>query len=396
MRIGVLTTSFPRYAGDVPGQFVHGFAAALAGRGHTLDVLAPEPSERRSAPGDPGIELHWIRYLWPRVAQRTFYGAGVPDNLRRDPLAWLGALGFPVALFHAAARRLEHSDALVSHWALPCAFVAGAVRGGRPHLAVFHSADVHLLSRLPARPHLCSWLLHNATRLLFVTRAARDRFIAWLPENDREHAAGRCTVQPMGIDAPVAPSEARSALRERLRLDRFALLTLARLVPVKGLCEALAELAHRADLQWLIAGGGPLAEELARRARSVRIEARLLGQVGGAHKRELLHACDALLLPSRVLPSGRSEGAPTVVLEAMAHGLPVIASDVGGIAELVDSPCTGLLVPPDASGALERAVDSLAGDPVLRSRLAERAAAVAQAHYWSALAPKLERLLTSA
>ena len=54
MRIGVLTTSFPRYAGDVPGQFVHGFAAALAGRGHTLDVLAPEPSERRSAPGDPG------------------------------------------------------------------------------------------------------------------------------------------------------------------------------------------------------------------------------------------------------------------------------------------------------------------------------------------------------
>ena len=141
---------------------------------------------------------------------------------------------------------------------------------------------------------------------------------------------------------------------------------------------------------------GVVDEELARRARSVRIEARLLGQVGGAHKRELLQACDALLLPSRVLPSGRSEGAPTVVLEAMAHGLPVIASDVGGIAELVDSPCTGLLVPPDASGALERAVDSLAGDPVLRSRLAERAAAVAQAHYWSALAPKLERLLTSA
>src|SRR5687768_12606658 len=98
MRVGLLTTSFPRFEGGIAGQFVLGFARALAARGHELSVLAPEPHERLTLPTWPGVRLRWLGYLRPRTLQRTFYGAGVPDNLRRDPRAWLGLLPFSAAL----------------------------------------------------------------------------------------------------------------------------------------------------------------------------------------------------------------------------------------------------------------------------------------------------------
>ena len=107
MRIGLMTTSFPRVEGDAAGSFVLGFARALAARGHALSVLAPEPPERMPKPQFDDIDLTWLPYLLPRAWQRTFYGAGVPDNLRRDPRAWLGPLPFTTQLYRHA-RRAAH------------------------------------------------------------------------------------------------------------------------------------------------------------------------------------------------------------------------------------------------------------------------------------------------
>jgi glycosyltransferase involved in cell wall biosynthesis len=78
---------------------------------------------------------------------------------------------------------------------------------------------------------------------------------------------------------------------------------------------------------------------------------------------ELLSAADVLVLPSR------NEGQPMAVLEAMAHGLCVVASDVGGIPELVDDGRTGLLVPPDDVEALVAALRKVLDDDSLRAAL---------------------------
>ena len=71
-----------------------------------------------------------------------------------------------------------------------------------------------------------------------------------------------------------------------------------------------------------------------------------------------------------MLPSGRSEGMPTVVLEALAHALPVIATTTGGVPELLEHGRHGVLVPPDDVGALASALGSLRADPELRAGLA--------------------------
>jgi glycosyltransferase involved in cell wall biosynthesis len=376
--IGLLTTSFPRREGDLPGNFVLGFARALAARGHRLEVLCPEPSTGLR-PAFEGIDVHWVRYA-PRPLERTFYGAGVLDNLRREPLAALGLLPFVFALGRDARARAARWDAVVSHWALPCALIAGELR--LPHLAVLHSADVFLLERLPARATFAERIATRADALLFSSRDLRRRFLALLEPVQRSELAQRAHVCPMGIE-PALPSEARPALRARLGLVGPTLLSLSRLIPIKGLQHAIAAL--EGDWELAIAGDGPERATLERAARGKRV--RFLGTLHGREKSDWLHAADAFVLPSVRLASGRTEGMPVALLEAMEHGLPVIASNTGGVADVVRDGENGLLVPPADASAIRAALGAL------KPGMAKAARRTAQLYHWAELAPMFETLL---
>jgi len=393
VRVGILTTSFPRHPGDVAGCFVLGFARALRARGHGVEVLCPQPAEASSPGVFDEIAVRHVPYLRPRALQRTFYNAGAPENLRADPLAWLGPVPFTLALTARAMASRGRWDALVSHWALPCGVVAGAVAAGRPHLSVLHSADIHLLSRLPGRAAIASRLLHSASALWFVSADGYARFFDLLPRSERARMAGLAHVEPMGVDPPVPPLLGRLRLRQRLGLKRFTLLSLGRLVPIKGIAEAVEELGDDESLELLVAGDGPERQRLEQLARHSRLSLRLLGVVAGAEKEALLHAADGLLLASRPNGGGRTEGAPTAVLEAMARGLPVIAASTGGLPELLGHGESGLLFDPLERGSLRAAVGRLRDDAELRTRLSRRALEQSSARLWPAVAPRIEALL---
>lgn len=384
MRIGLLTTSFPRADDDSAGSFVLGFCRELVRHGHCVEVLAPEPAEPCPALREPGLVRHHVRYLWPRSLQRTFYGAGAPENLARDPRAWLGPLPFTLALARRTRVLSVRWDAVVSHWALPCALVAAAVHRPMPHLAVLHSADVHALGRLPGGSQLARRITRGARGLWFVTHRHRARFSALLPAAERALLEERAWVSPMGIELPaLEPCPlARERARAELGLDRFTLLALGRLVPIKGLDVLLRALAG-SDIRLLVAGAGPELEPLRDLARAMRVDAHFVGEVSGTTKTALLTAADAFVLPSRVLPDGRSEGVPVALLEAMAHGLPIVASAVGGIVEVVPGDgSAGLLVAPDRPVELARALERARGDIVWRARASEVAREIVRRHGW--------------
>ncbi len=395
MKIGLLTTSFPRADGDVAGAFVLGFARALAARGHTIDVLAPEPATGVAAPRWDGVDVTWVPYLRPRALERTFYGAGVPDNLRRDPTAWLGLAPFSAALALAARRRAHAWDAVVSHWALPSALAASLTGRALPHLAVLHSADVHAIARLPFGGRLAAAVARGASALLFVSPAHRDAFLARLPAPARLDALGRSHVSPMGIELVPSDAAGRRAARAGLGLDRFTVLSLGRLVPIKGIADAIDALRGRDDVELVVAGDGPERARLESHARARRVRARFTGVVDGDRKQALFAGADAFVVPSHVLGSGRSEGVPTSLLEALAAGLPVVASAVGGIPSVVDDERSALLVPPSRPDALAHALDRLRSDAPLRKKLGRAGRTVGQRYAWPILAPRIEALLTA-
>ncbi len=390
-RIGLLTTSYPRHEGDIAGLFVRGFARALASRGHRVEVLAPEPRDDARPLADDGVDVRWVRYARPRSMARTFYGAGVPDNVRRDPRAWPGLVSYPLLLERAAREHGARWDALVSHWALPCAIVAGRVRGERPHLAVLHSADVHAMRWLPFRSRWASAVGASATQLLFSTAALRTELLGWVPPVPRAELASRSHVSAMGIDDGGRPR--RRDARRSTGAAGFIVLSLGRLVPIKGISVALEAIARIPSAELWVAGDGPERARLEAHARQLGLRARFLGTVTGASKSELLAAADAFVLPSLRERGGRTEGAPTALLEAAAAGLPIVASAVGGIAELFEHERNALLVPPGDAVALRDSIARLESDRALRRRLARAAQTLGRRYLWSELAPRIESLL---
>ena len=167
-----------------------------------------------------------------------------------------------------------------------------------------------------------------------------------------------------GVDTDAFSPGGQHEARKSLGLPRDAIVmgTVGRLDPVKdhrGLIEAFHRLAGRRDTQLLIVGDGPCRPELEQLANELGLRGRvhLLGERDDINT--ILRALDVFTLPSL------GEGISNAILEAMATGLAVVATRVGGNPELVDDGVTGFLVPSRSTGSLSAALQRYLDDPGL-------------------------------
>jgi glycosyltransferase involved in cell wall biosynthesis len=181
-------------------------------------------------------------------------------------------------------------------------------------------------------------------------------------------------VIPSGVEMRPLREAARrrEAVRRRLGYapDDVVLMSLARLEPIKGAPLTLrafaAAAAGRPSLRLHLAGDGPLLESLRAEAAARGLAARVSLDGRWAHPQDLLPAADVFVL------APRNEGMGRAVIEALALGLPVIATNVGGLPEVLEHGRFGLLVPPDDEAALAAAIARLADDKTVRDELGRR------------------------
>lgn len=173
-----------------------------------------------------------------------------------------------------------------------------------------------------------------------------------------------------GIDPGRLPSaEERAAARRHLGIgdDRFVAMTVARLDPVKdlvGMLDAFARVrVHRPDARLVIVGDGPERQRLEQRAAKADLKGSIVMTGYRSNVRALLPAAD--LYASNSI----SEGVSITILEAMAAGLPVVATSVGGTPEVLPNGAGGTLVPARAPEKLAAAILALARDPGRRTTL---------------------------
>jgi 2-deoxystreptamine N-acetyl-D-glucosaminyltransferase/2-deoxystreptamine glucosyltransferase len=311
------------------------------------------------------------------------------------PLARLRQLWAPAAL-PAALRPGAPVDVVHAHQGedlavLPLARLA-ARRHRCPLVVTVHCSVGHTLRGRGLRTRLLRGLggrveraaLRRADAVLVLTGRAAAAVRADGVPADRVH------VVPSGFDPALFAAAAPVALGGT---GRPRIGYVGRLAPQKRadlLVTAFGRMREEADL--VVVGDGPERERVARLAGAGPAARRttLAGFVAHDRVPGVLAALDVLVLPSAYEEMG------SVLVEAMAAGLPVVASAVGGIPEVVQDGVTGLLVPPGDADALAAALDRLVADPALRARLAAGARAHARRYAWPELAARVAAVYAAA
>jgi colanic acid/amylovoran biosynthesis glycosyltransferase len=242
----------------------------------------------------------------------------------------------------------------------------------RPTVVSFHGADVLVEMEKPAYRKATKQMLDAVTRV-FVRSASLQRAVVELGCDE-----GKIDVVRTGIPLQEFPFRER----EFPAKGEWSFLQASRLIQKKGLATSLhaftAFLTHYPRATLTIAGQGPMLPELKELIRKLKIDDRVMlpGFVTPEELREIYYASHIFLHPSETGSDGNQEGIPNSMLEAMASGLPVFATDHGGIPEAIENGVSGILVPERDYEALSRALLESAQDQHLLARLARNGAKV--------------------
>jgi glycosyltransferase involved in cell wall biosynthesis len=368
-----------------------------------VTVLAPHAEGLAEAWEEGGVEVATFRYA-PERWEVLGYGRTLEADERvkgRAAMATpLYALALRRALRHALGRR--RYDLVHAHWIVPNGVIAAGVcggrgggEGGRVPLAIgLHGSDVFLAEK-PGVRHLARRALARARLLTGCSPELVDRVRAL--GGPAGFPAERSRVIPYGVDvAAFSPApERRGIWRAKLGIPDGAPLVLGvgRMATKKGfqvLLEALPGLlAAQPEAHVVLAGGGDLLERFTTVAREWPGRVHLPGAVLRDTLPDLYRAADLFVLPAVHDAKGNVDGLPNVILEAMASGLPVVASGISGIPLAVEDGRTGLLVPEKDPPRLLAALLRLLGDRNAAREMGERGRRKAVAELtWDAVAAR--------
>ncbi|MGC9332847.1 MAG: glycosyltransferase [Anaerolineae bacterium] len=380
MKIAVITSSFPRFRGDGVGSFIYSLMSSLVGLGHEVTVLAPD---------DPQAVVGWqsevrvkrVRFIrpgaWSRLGHAHSLAGDVKMKWHAYPLVALFTL-FAVFELRREVRR-QRSDVIYAQWLVPGGFIGAIVSRltGVPLVVAVHGSDVFVAERQKILRPAISFILRTARSVIACSGDLARRVSGLGLSKDR------IVIVPYGVDIEryKPNAAARQSLSSSMPIpsDQDVVMVMGRLVPKKGFAyfvEAIpAVLSLCPTTTFLVAGEGKLRAEMESIASSLAIREHIFfaGHVPWEQTPKYLALADVLVIPSIVDEAGNIDGLPNVLLESMACGCAIVATDVAGIPEVVHHNDNGLLVPQKDKAALARAICMLLKDPSLRQRLGTQA-----------------------
>ncbi len=348
-RICIVSHLFPRGEQDYKGGFVRDLAVEIARRGHEVHVVTPMRPGTAKEEFLNNVCVHrYAYYGWRKGTQL--------GQLRGTPILLLGSL-IVLGIFKCIVTVLKHNADLVhAYWVVPGGLI-GSIAGwltGRPVVATAAGSDLNVPSRQRLVRLLASWTVKRIDILLPVSRYLEQLALdLGLPPGKAKIIPG-----PVGIDV-----EALNQTKMRVSsCEKYGkcLLWIGNLTPPKRLDTILRAMVKvvrtHSDCHLVVAGDGTLRSSLERLAEELGIKKHVHfhGAVPHPQVLQMLRIADLLVHCSE------HEGLGIAIMEAMGAGLPVIASGVGGVSDLVCEGETGfMLSPDDVEGYADRIISLL-------------------------------------
>jgi glycosyltransferase involved in cell wall biosynthesis len=397
LRIVCPTYWYPQHAADTQATYVHDINRHLVRRGHRVTVVTPGSPSMAASESFDGVDV--VRFPMELPVDLTY------GRVAQSRVDFWGKLARVAVMAHyleaqyratLAVVRERGADVIHAHWAIPTgpAAVHAARRLELPSVITMHGGDVYVNpeqgydfpTRWYVRPAL-RWTLRHAGALTAITEDCRQHALRAGAPDRSVHLVFN------GTDLRRFSPAASGNGAVDPRFGPHMIFACRQLFPRKGirfLIEAAAQLAPRfPDLKVVIAGDGFERPELLRLAESLGIADRVtfLGWVPNTDLPPYYRAAAVSVIPSL------EEGFGIPAAEAMGCQTPVVASDAGGLPEVVEHGVTGLVVPRGDSSALATAIGALLADPFKRTQmgLAGRERAL-RLFDWDRTAEQLEQI----
>lgn len=376
----VIASTFPRWKDDTEPRFVLDLSI------HMLDefevtVLAPAAPRAKPQEVLEGVKVIRYRYFPVHKWETLCYpGAIVPRIKEKKARALLVPFLF-LALYVNLFFRLPEYDIVHAHWIIPQGIVQSFFK--KPYVITGHGGDVTSLNKgiIKKMKIRC---LRKATHVTVVSEHLSNKLQELVPKLQP-------SIIPMGVDITKFGSQYG-------RKDYFGqgnkkvVLFVGRLAEKKGVTY-LIDAMKQVDALCVIVGNGPLKDKLVKQAAEVKDKIVFLGTKTHKELQIIYPSADIFIAPSVTASDGDQEGVPTTIMEAMASGLPVVASESGGISYLVRDGINGLLCEERNVQQLADNINCLLNDKQLYQGIVENAQNIIKEYDYRVLAKKYKDIL---
>ncbi len=369
-KVLVIGSVYPRFHEDAEVPWLRTSIAHLKKAGLDIQVLAPAYKGLKSHEID-GVKVNRFRYA-PAEWEMLTHEEGAPSKMASKPWLQLLAIPYIISGFFKCIKicRKFRPDVIHAHWPFPHAYIAlGAAKLFRiPLVLNFHGAELLLIRKKKwVKPFLkfaigqAQAVFANSSFTASKIKALRDVDVEWSPYGTTlETKDGGLT---------------RNAPESHSIKSKFKILFVGRHIERKGICYLIeaAKYLPRDQFEIRIVGVGDLTEQLKKQATAIAAsnaaEIIFTGKLSPEALANEYKTANVFTLPAIVDSKGDTEGLGVVLIEAMELGLPVVASNVGGIPDVVVDGETGILVSEKDPKALADAYKRLASDNELVKKL---------------------------
>lgn len=374
-KVLVIGSVYPRFHEDAEVPWLRASIAHLRNAGVDVQVLAPTYKGIKSHEID-GVKVNRFRYA-PKDWEMLTHEEGAPSKMASKP--WLQLLAIPYIIngFFQCIRlcRKWKPDVIHAHWPFPHAFIAlGAAKLFRiPLVLNFHGAELLLIRKKKWVRPLLKFAIGQA-QAIFANSSFTAGKIKALRNVDVEWS-------PYGTTLGSAANAADASCAAHPINGKFKILFVGRHIERKGICYLIeaAKYLPADKFEIRIVGVGDLTEELKKQAHELLnstskdsaspCDIIFTGKLSPEELEAEYRNANVFTLPAIVDHKGDTEGLGVVLIEAMELNLPIVASNVGGIPDVVVDNISGLLVPEKDPVALADAFMRLAADPALVANL---------------------------
>ncbi|MFA9375898.1 MAG: glycosyltransferase family 4 protein [Lachnotalea sp.] len=379
-RLLVTASTFPRYEGDSEPRFVLDLCKELT-KYFDVTVLVPAAIGAKDKEVLEGVKVIRYHYFPIKKYETLCYPGAIVPRIKEKKSRILLVPFLFLALYTKLFRLLPNYDLVHAHWIIPQGIVQSFFK--KPYVVTGHGGDVTSLNKGIIRK-LKRNTLKNASYVTTVSSALLD-------EVNKIYEVEQSDIISMGCNVKnFDPSFKIENYFEQG--NQKIILFVGRLAEKKGVTY-LIEAMKQVEATLIIAGGGPLEEELKKQASEQGNKIRFIGAKTHQELKTIYASSDLFVAPSVTAKDGDKEGFGLVILEAMASGLPVVASNSGGIPDLLTDGVEGFLTKEKDSEEIAVSINKILTDEKLYNAMSIHARDTAKKYDYEVIAGKYAKIL---